>query len=369
MQFLKRVRIPTKTFGGFAIVLVLLLITGGVGVVGMMKGGGLFAQYRELAAEANASANVAAGMMDTQLAVKTYMITPSPDSAEAVRAEETALLEELTAKRALFNDPAKLAQLDEVEAKISAYKAAFEEAVVRETRRQELVQDTLAALGPELAATLTDIMRGANADDDARAAFEAAQVQERFLLARLYVEKFVTGAAQADFERAVQELEKLDAQASDMLSELRNPARRELARRFLDGEKRYAQALTQVYDAITARNAIIRGELDVIGPQVMEIAYGLKKENQAREAELGARANALLMTLEIVVAVVVVVALGFGAAIAWLIGTGIARPIRAMTDAMKRLAAGDHGVEIPAQDHEDEIGAMAEAVAVFKQNA
>ncbi|SBV97461.1 Methyl-accepting chemotaxis sensory transducer [uncultured Alphaproteobacteria bacterium] len=48
---------------------------------------------------------------------------------------------------------------------------------------------------------------------------------------------------------------------------------------------------------------------------------------------------------------------------------GIARPIVNMTSAMNRLAEGDKTVEIPARGRKDEVGAMAEAVEVFKENA
>jgi methyl-accepting chemotaxis protein len=51
---------------------------------------------------------------------------------------------------------------------------------------------------------------------------------------------------------------------------------------------------------------------------------------------------------------------------AWLIARGIVRPVRAMTAAMGALAAGNLGTAIPAVDRRDEIGAMAQAVAVFK---
>jgi methyl-accepting chemotaxis protein len=47
----------------------------------------------------------------------------------------------------------------------------------------------------------------------------------------------------------------------------------------------------------------------------------------------------------------------------------ISRRLVGMTAAMRRLAAGDRSIEVPAQDHPDEIGAMARAVEVFKQNA
>jgi len=62
-------------------------------------------------------------------------------------------------------------------------------------------------------------------------------------------------------------------------------------------------------------------------------------------------------------------ALLLGVLIAWLVGRGIIRPISGMTAAMSRLAAGETAVEIPSRDATDEMGAMAKAVEVFKQNA
>ena len=57
------------------------------------------------------------------------------------------------------------------------------------------------------------------------------------------------------------------------------------------------------------------------------------------------------------------------AALAWLIGRALTRPLAAMTGAMGTLAAGDLSVEVPASDYTNEVGAMARAVQVFKDNA
>jgi methyl-accepting chemotaxis protein len=46
----------------------------------------------------------------------------------------------------------------------------------------------------------------------------------------------------------------------------------------------------------------------------------------------------------------------------------IVPPITAMTGAMGRLAEGDHAVEIPGTERHDEVGRMAKAVLVFKDN-
>jgi methyl-accepting chemotaxis protein len=55
--------------------------------------------------------------------------------------------------------------------------------------------------------------------------------------------------------------------------------------------------------------------------------------------------------------------------LAWLIGRGIAGPIGRITEAIGALAEGRLDTQIPARANRDEIGAMAKAVQVFKDNA
>lgn len=55
--------------------------------------------------------------------------------------------------------------------------------------------------------------------------------------------------------------------------------------------------------------------------------------------------------------------------IIFLLARSLTRPVVQMTLAMARLADGDLSVEIPARDRNDEIGEMAAAVQVFKNNA
>jgi PAS domain S-box-containing protein len=66
-------------------------------------------------------------------------------------------------------------------------------------------------------------------------------------------------------------------------------------------------------------------------------------------------------------AVLAAVALGCAGAI--LFGRALARPITRMTAAMNEIAAGDLAVAIPCQEQSNELGEMARALAVFKENA
>ncbi len=57
------------------------------------------------------------------------------------------------------------------------------------------------------------------------------------------------------------------------------------------------------------------------------------------------------------------------AAAGLLIACSISRPILTITAAMRKLASGDLAADVPAGERRDEVGQMAQAVVVFKENA
>lgn len=71
----------------------------------------------------------------------------------------------------------------------------------------------------------------------------------------------------------------------------------------------------------------------------------------------------------IMAAGVFLLALLLAAASFWVAIFRIVRPVTAMTGAMERLAGGNTDIVIPGHGHKDEIGMMADAVQVFKENA
>ncbi len=60
---------------------------------------------------------------------------------------------------------------------------------------------------------------------------------------------------------------------------------------------------------------------------------------------------------------------GLTGVVGFVLARSLANPITSMTATMTRLADGDRSVTVPAQDRSDEIGDMAKAVQVFKDNA
>ncbi|WP_257165323.1 methyl-accepting chemotaxis protein [Bradyrhizobium sp. SRS-191] len=83
----------------------------------------------------------------------------------------------------------------------------------------------------------------------------------------------------------------------------------------------------------------------------------------ARTTAEGAIGHTISLQMQVGAAAVL-----FGCLVAFLIARGIVGPLAAMTRAMGRLASGEVAVEIPGRGARDEIGAMATAIQVFKDN-
>lgn len=87
-------------------------------------------------------------------------------------------------------------------------------------------------------------------------------------------------------------------------------------------------------------------------------------------AEIGEdEAFAAISDLQSIMLIIAVVGIGGVSAVGFFIASSIANPVVGMTQAMGTLANGDLNAEIPSQNRRDEIGEMASAVQVFKDNA
>ena len=96
-----------------------------------------------------------------------------------------------------------------------------------------------------------------------------------------------------------------------------------------------------------------------------EIVKRTNDDNAATETEATASVRAFSIALWSVSALVFLIV---GAGVVG-VGTGVVRPITAMTEVMRRLADGGLDVSIPSLGRKDEVGAMAMAVQIFRENA
>jgi len=117
-------------------------------------------------------------------------------------------------------------------------------------------------------------------------------------------------------------------------------------------------AARKSYSEITAAYLAHRGLID-------EIVKKTNDDNAAIEASANQRV-AIFTTILWSISGLVVLIIGGGLLG---VGFGVIRPMARMTDVMARLAGGGLDIAIPSLHRADEVGAMAKAVQVFRENA
>jgi methyl-accepting chemotaxis protein len=118
-------------------------------------------------------------------------------------------------------------------------------------------------------------------------------------------------------------------------------------------------------DKISRALAVITAETRQMLPAADEInASAGRKTAAAAEGVAASQEQTKFLIIGIGIAVV-----GLGLIFNWLIGRSITGPLKRLSRAMEKLAAGDSTVDIPSTDARDEIGGMARTVIVFRDNA
>lgn len=112
------------------------------------------------------------------------------------------------------------------------------------------------------------------------------------------------------------------------------------------------------YAEITAAYQVHRAVIDEVVKQTTD-ANAATEADAVGQVEFYTR---LFLGISAVVFLIVVIGIGG-------IARGVLRPIVRMTGVMKGLAGGELNSEIPSLKRTDEVGAMARAVEVFKENA
>jgi methyl-accepting chemotaxis protein len=119
-----------------------------------------------------------------------------------------------------------------------------------------------------------------------------------------------------------------------------------------------ARNVLQMYEKIMASEPTALDKTEAMRNRFVEL-----REVAVKAAAAGAMSGTMQL------AAISAATLVFGGILAWSIIRGIIVPLNAMTGAMTRLASGDGTVTIPELRSKSELGAMARAVDVFKQNA
>jgi methyl-accepting chemotaxis protein len=362
-------KVKTKIFIGFSLVLLLLATVSVLSYHGFAAIAGQFGYYAGVVDVASDTGDIERDLVKLRRDIDNYVGTRNSDAATDALKMEKELQARIETGLRHSGDEMQRKAFAHIAATLTGIVANFEKVEKLEAERVKFAAEVLDVAGPKLAADFEDLIRKATQSGESNAAVLASNALYEVMKVRLYANLMLerreavaakqVEAAFAGVEAAVGQIEKVIVDPS------------------LGAEVREIKGMIAKYSDAFKRSKIIDGEMktlvnDTIGGEsdaIMKDAETISADAAAEEEKVAAETHGVIRESETFSIVLSVAGIVLGLLVAWLIGGGIANPVVAMTAAMSRLAGGDKTIVVPALGRKDEIGQMADAVEVFKQNA
>ena len=362
--------IKTKLLAGFACVLAILLAVAGIGYYRFLGVANSLQDYVQRVGVVTASRDINQDFSELRRHVREFAITGNPDEATAAETGAEQVEKGIAKGVAITRNPERHRRMEEIAAQFADYRKGMNTAFGLRRDLDKLVAVSLDPIGTAARADFDALIANAARSENVELTRIAQQAQQSLMLLRLNSGKVIDrqrdDAAAKKVTLAQADLTKLMAMLDAATAGSGNrPAFDTLRGHVADYEKAYREGL-QLKARLDERVSVaMKPEAEKLANAAAAVKELGTAEQQAIEA---ATLDAIGATQNLLIALAAG-GLVLGFAVAWLIGGGVSRPVLRITEAMHRLASGDLEAEIPALDRADEVGRMAQAMKVFRQNA
>ncbi|WP_448191712.1 methyl-accepting chemotaxis protein [Azospirillum sp. sgz301742] len=367
-SFAGRFKVATRISSGFLSILVLLVVLVIIGVQAMGTAEKQLDEYAGVADGALRVSEIAGTVADMRRNVLNFSNTGDDAAQKRVLELQEGLKATLGKAIAQSGDPARRASLERMSRILDTYSQQFATMSKARDKRDDLMYRVLTPVGETARKSLAEIFKVLKERNESQSAVLAGAAVEDVLTMRLFAARFLIDADMKWVEQFRQRSVQFLANVEVLQAQLQDPALKILAADAVDGARKYLPAFMETVEAANETTRVTAQ----MGRDVAEFA-------QVADATKAAALETLAKTMVEIDAGLVrttntniwigVASVLLGLALAWVVARSIVRPVRAMTETMTNLAHGDLSVTIPALADKDEIGEMAQAVQVFKDNA
>ncbi len=359
-----------RIYGGFLGVLVLLIAVGGLAFYGLTSIDDNVDRYAHLSQETVRIQQIDRDVAGLRRNVNTYIDHDDDVALDRVRQLQKTLKSSLA--DAIAESGAQNRQvIEEMNRLFVDYGTMFDKAVETNKKRNSLLNQTLIPVGNQALVAVgnyRDAVQTVHPGDQSALA-NANAVMEQMLMARLLVARyFVSSDAKQAVDSQRQLAIAVDKAKAAMTAE-RDPQLQRQLEQATTLIATYQSSFGEATQAITLLSELVAKELAPRGQKFAELAGVVRDSRMAELASLQEHTLSTIVTQKSSTGVLSLIAVALGLIFAWAIARSILNPVNAMTHAMGDLAGGQLDVTVPALDRHDEIGQMAKAVQVFKQNA
>ena len=284
-----KTKLKTKLIISFAIIIVILLLVSMVGFRASRQASDGFTQYHEMARDASLSGSLHINMLTMQMNVKDFIITDNDKDLEQYGRYLEKMKEFLKEAKNQIHDSERAEKVASIDRMVQEYQISFARVVEYKKQRNHMVHDILNVDGPKMEKDLSAIITSAEEDQNLKATYHAGLAMRNLLLGRLYVVTFLNSNAPENADSVLAEFSDLENELATLDTHLENSEGRLLLEMLKSTENKYIRTFKNLSALIYARNEIITGALDRIGPEIAEKVEEIKLSIKAVQDEIGPR--------------------------------------------------------------------------------
>ena len=351
---------------GFAVVLAISAASMGFAYLGFERVSAGVETYRRSVQEADLARDIDRELISYSSLARHFVVTAREEDGKAALAAEASLKDAIVTSMKRTTDPARLEQLAKLEREFRAFTKIFAEIVKVKEDSARITQNQLTRTGNSLRYKLDDLPGNAEDDEMPVITLGAKKVTEQFQAVTALANTFVVNSDKAVASSALARLKFVENSLKAIAST--NP-------KITDGIKEVAGMLEE-YKGSLAKLIHNAKEIDELTLDMTDSVAAISKgaaimksgllDDQKR---LDAESDAAIGETERLILMLAAGGFLLGCVWAFLLGTGISRPMTRMCRAMRELAAGNFEVVLPGLGRRDELGEMAGAVEEFKVQA
>jgi len=228
--------------------------------------------------------------------------------------------------------------------------------------------EEVLAPAKEMAALYATI-EGSTGSREARIRPVLGKSREAFTAMLVAANSFNLSLATASAEEALQNTETIEKTIPAMSDLADNDAQRQALQRLRTRAEALRQGLARLSGQVASRSELLRDAIDASQAEAIGAIDGLSASMRQREQTAQATFDSTLADISHKVLSIAMILLGLILCAGVVVALSIRLPLQQIMAAMQAITSGNYDLQVQGANAKDEVGAMARAVEVFRENA
>ncbi|HML42784.1 MAG TPA: methyl-accepting chemotaxis protein [Hyphomicrobium zavarzinii] len=361
-------KVNTKIAAGFAAVLAILIVVAGLSLKTLVALGHEFETYAQRVKVVVIARDVDREFLAFRRLVREFSINGHEEDLEKANAIRHKLSADIAKGLDEIKNPERLAKMRAIGKDFEIYTASLDKLAPLRRDQKTQIKDVLDPAGETLYRNINAMIESGAGSGNANVVILGNEAMQHLMIARLNANKLLARheeSAKEAAEGAFRNLATVIAQIGKLhLAEDARKAYDNVAATTRTYQEAFAGAAEDYHEVDT----LVNGEMRKIAEEIATLSSDIKVSGVEEEHKLERETLDLIASSQRSALVLSLAGLIGGIVLSWLIGRGIANPIRAVSAVLLELANGNKSVAVPFTERKDEVGENARAARIFKDN-